>query len=282
MSEAERTAGQGSERLVVKVGGEVIAEDATRARVARDVAALVGLGHRVFVVHGGGPQATALQKRLGQEPRIVGGRRITDAAALEVMKQSVAGAVNVDLVSALCAAGLRAVGLAGVSAGLVLARRRPPVVVPGAGEEPIDLGLVGDVVSVNADLLRSLSDAGYLPVVSCLGGDAKGAVYNINADVVAGEVAVALRAHRLLHLTGTPGVLRDPRDPSTRFARLSPQVARDAIAAGQIRGGMIPKVLESLARLDGRLAIHILSAQTEGGLLAEVSHPGSVGTVFER
>lgn len=270
-----------AERLVVKLGGEVIADAATLRRVCGDIANLCADRHRVFVVHGGGPQATALQKALGLEPRIVGGRRITDAATLQVVTQSVAGGVNVELVAALCAAGLRAVGLSGVSAGLVRAHRRPPVVVTGAGAEPIDLGWVGDVESINTELLTLLSSDGYLPVVSCLGGDARGGVYNINADIVAGEVASALHADRLLHLTGAPGVLADAGDPSTRFPVLTASAARAAILAGQIKGGMIPKVEESLARLDGRIgAIHILSAQTEGGLRAEVSDPGSVGTVL--
>jgi acetylglutamate kinase len=266
--------------MVVKAGGEVAADAEALAGVARDLGNLAR-DARLCVVHGGGPQATELSRRLGIAPRIVGGRRITDAETLEVMKMVLAGSVNLALVGALCAAGLRAVGLAGPSAGLVRARRRPPVVVTGAGPEPIDLGHVGDVTAVNTSLLEMLAEAGYLPVVASLGGGEAGEVYNINADIVAGAVAEALGAARLFHLTGVPGVLRDPADPATRIPRLTAAEARAAIAEGRIRGGMIPKVEESLKVLGrGVGAIHIVGARTQGALSAEASAPGSVGTVL--
>lgn len=269
--------------LVVKVGGEVIADPTLRHNLAHGLADLRRSGHRVVVVHGGGPQATALSERLGLQPHIVGGRRVTDAETLLVMQRVLAGEVSVTLVAALTAAGLSAVGLSGTSAGLVRARRRPPVVVTGGGPQPIDLGFVGDVVSVNTALLELLLGAGHVPVLCSLGGDAVGGVYNINADIVAGEVAEALAAERLLHLTGAPGVLRDAKDATTRISHLTIETAKAFIAAGQIKGGMIPKVEESLARLHGRIgAIHICGAATPNGLGAEVAEPGSVGTVFVR
>jgi len=269
--------------IVVKVGGEVVADLALRKNLARGIRALHDEGERVVVVHGGGPQATALAKRLGLEPHIVGGRRITDLETLQVMMRVLAGEVNVTLVSALTAVGLRALGLSGSSAGLVRAQKRPPVVVSGGGPEPIDMGFVGDVVSINVSLLEALSDDGYLPVLGSLGGDDAGAVFNINADIVAGEVAEALGAERLIHLTGAPGVLADVNDPSSRFSTLTASAARAAIAAGKIKGGMIPKVEESLARLHGRIgAIHIVGAATPDGIAAEVRSPGSVGTVLVR
>jgi acetylglutamate kinase len=266
--------------VVVKVGGEVVAGPAMHA-VAAGVAELRRAGERVVLVHGGGPQATDLQKRLGQTPRVVAGRRITDAAALEVMKMTVAGKVNVDACAALVAAGLSPVGLHGASSLAVRAVRRPPRVVTGGGPEPIDFGFVGDVTGVNVALLALLVDAGYVPVVACLGADPEGACYNINADVVGGQVAVALAAKALLLVSDVPGVLRDVDDPSSRIPRLTVDDGRKAIADGTVKKGMIPKLEESFAAIaQGVRAVHIVGAVGPEDLAREVAHPGSVGTVL--
>jgi acetylglutamate kinase len=183
------------------------------------------------VVHGGGPQATELQTRLGQTSRIVAGRRITDADALEVMKMVVAGKVNVDVCAALVASGTKPVGLHGASALAVQAVRRLPRVVTGGGPEPIDFGYVGDVTGINVELIALLSEAGYVPVVACLGADPQGNVYNINADAVANRLAVALDAKALVLVSDVPGVLRDVTDPGSRMPRLSCREGKEAIAA---------------------------------------------------
>ena len=258
--------------VVVKLGGEVVA-GAEAASIARDVRALVEDGHRVVVTHGGGPQATALSKRLGLESRIVGGRRITDDATLEVMKMTIAGQVNVDLCSRLRAAGCRPVGVHDV----VEARKRPPKVVSGGGPEPIDFGHVGDPTGFDLPLLERLVEGGWLPVVACLGNGAAGEVFNINADIVANQLAGALKADALLLVTGVPGVLRDVKDPESRIARLTVEEGKRAIADGTVSGGMIPKLEESFAALAlGARAIHIVA----GDLARAVRDPGSVGTVL--
>jgi len=266
--------------IVVKVGGEVLAGGQTGA-LAADLAELRRRDARLIVVHGGGPQASELQQKLGQEPRQVAGRRVTDAATLDVMKMVVAGKLNVDLCAALVAAGIRPVGLHGASALAVRAEKRPPRVVTGGPPEPVDFGHVGDVVGFATDLFDLLLVVGYVPVVACLGADAAGAVYNINADIVANQLAQTLRADHLFLVTSTPGVLRDVKDPASRFPRLSAREARLAIADGVISGGMIPKVEEALAVLDrGVGAIHILGKLAPGDLLREADEPGSVGTVL--
>lgn len=267
--------------LVVKVGGEVAADPAALRALGSDLLVLGERGLRACVVHGGGPQATELSRRLGIQPRLVGGRRITDAETLEVMKMVLPGPVGLALVAAFTSAGLRPLGLAGPSGALVRARKRPPVRVTGAGDELIDMGHVGDVVGIDTGLLELLAGAGYLPVVASLGGDEAGTVYNINADIVAGAAAAALGAAHLFHLTGAPGVLADPNDPTSRVPRLRTVEARAAIAAGSIRGGMIPKIEESLKVLGrGVGAVHIIGAGIAGALVAEVDAPGSVGTVL--
>src|SRR5580700_1914417 len=205
--------------IVIKIGGEV-AGSAHAAVLASEVRALVQDGARVAIVHGGGPQATALQKKLGLPTTQVAGRRVTDAATLDVMKMTL-GAINIDLCATLLAAGVSAVWLHGACAQLVRAVKRPPKVYAGAGPEPVDLGLVGDVVGFNVPLLDALWAAGHVPVIACLGADERGDIYNINADMVGNQLAAELKAERLFLVTSTPGVLRDIDDPSSRLAKLT-------------------------------------------------------------
>jgi acetylglutamate kinase len=267
-----------SDVVVVKLGGEVVASTHMQA-IAADVAEMQARGVRVIVVHGGGPQATDLQKRLGQTPRIVAGRRITDAETLEVMKMIVAGKVNVDACSALVAAGARPVGLHGASALTVRAVKRPPRVVTGAGPDPIDFGHVGDVTGVNEELLSLLGGAGYTPVVACLGADEQGRVYNIN--IVANRLAIALDARALVLVSDVPGVLRDVSDAGSRIPRLSVADGKKAIADGTVTKGMIPKLEESFAAIaEGVRAVHVVGRLERGQLAREVAAPGSVGTVL--
>jgi acetylglutamate kinase len=262
---------------VVKLGGEVLAPPAI-GQVAADLARARAGGGRLVVVHGGGPQATALSKRLGIEPRVVGGRRITDEATLDVMKMVVAGQLNVDLVAALRAAAVDAVGLHGAS-GLIRAERRPPRAVSGSGGGPVDFGLVGDVVGFDLALLALLDGAGYLPVVACLGTSERGQVLNINADVVASRLAAALHCGTLVAVTAVGGVRRDAGDPASRIPRLTISEARAAIADGAVRGGMIPKLEEAFVPLEAGAvaAVHIVGP---GEIAASLAAPGSVGTVL--
>ena len=271
---------------VLKFGGEVIADAPALAAVLADVARLTAAGWKFAICHGGGPQANALQERLGLQPVKVGGRRVTDEATLQVMKYVLAGELSVDVVAAALAAGLGgALGISGVSAGLVSARKRPPSRVSGGGEELVDFGLVGDVVEIRTAVIEHLWAGGYTPVINTLGVGLATAgfacpVFNINADTVSSAIAGALKVDHLFLMTGVPGVLRDKDDPSTRIARLSAAEARGAIEMKVIVGGMIPKVEEALANLAlGIGAVHILGANA-GALQAEAATPGSVGTVL--
>ena len=251
------------------------------AVLARDLRVLVDGGARVALVHGGGPQASDLQKRLGLTPTQIAGRRVTDAATLDVMKMVLAGKLNVDLCAALLAAGLSPLGLHGASGHVVRAARRPPAVYPGAGPDPVDLGFVGDVTGFNLDLLELLWSAGHVPVIACLGADAAGTIYNINGDLVGNQLAAALAAERLFLVTSTPGVLRDLHDPASRLTQLTCAEARQAIAEGVVTGGMITKLEEAMAVIDqGVGAIHILGKLGAGDLVRAVREPGSVGTTL--
>lgn len=265
--------------VVVKLGGEVVKGPYLSA-ICGD---LKELAHTrpVVVVHGGGPQATELQKQLGQTPNVVAGRRITDAATLDVMKMTVAGQVNVDLCAALVRAGARPVGLHGASSCVVRAVKRPPRVVAGGGPDPIDFGHVGDVVGLGEELLATLVSAGYLPVLASLGADETGAVYNINADVVANRVAVFLDAAALVLVTDVPGVMGDLADPATRIPRITRADKARLIAEGVVTKGMIPKLEESFAAIaEGVRAVHVVGRLAPTDLFREIEAPGSVGTVL--
>jgi len=265
--------------IVVKIGGEVVGsgEAALLGQDLRELSA----NHRIAIVHGGGPQATELQKKLGLTTTQIAGRRVTDAATLDVMKMVIAGKLNVDLCAALLAAGLSPVGLHGASGHVVKATRRPPKPYPPAAPEPVDLGFVGDVTGFNLELLQLLWSAGHVPVIACLGADAEGGTFNINADLVGNQLAAALEADRLFLVTSTPGVLRDINDPASRLAKITVAEAKQAIVDKVVTGGMIPKLEEAMSVIDqGVGSIHILGKLSSGDLVRAVREPGSVGTTL--
>lgn len=274
----------GGRWFVVKIGGELAQDQAKlAASVGNAIRVFHEAGVRVAVVHGAGPQATELQKKLGIESKMIGGRRFTDEATLSVMKMALAGQVSVDVAAAMRRARVPALCTTGVSAGLIEARRRPPSVITGAGPEPIDLGLVGDVTRVDVEAFDRIAHAGFVPVLGSISGDAEGNVFNINADTVATRVAAQLKAAKLFLVSNVPGVLRDKNDPKTRIPRLTPKEAKAQITSGVIQGGMIPKVEESLLMLDeGIEAIHIVGIDPVSAILDEARESGSAGTAFLR
>ncbi len=266
--------------IVIKLGGEIV-QSPELDLVAGDVGALVAAGHRVTLVHGGGPQASALQKRLGLEPTMIAGQRRTDAATLEVMKYVVAGQLNVDLCGRLLARGVRPVGLHGASGHAIRAVKRPARVMPGAGPEPVDLGLVGDVTGFNLELIHDLHARGYVPVLACLGCDDRGQALNINGDTVASQLAGALTADALVLVTSAPGVLRDLKDPASRVPRIARADFERMVADGTVSGGMIPKLQESFDVLKGGArSVVIIGRLAPGDLQRAVTEPGSAGTVL--
>lgn len=269
--------------FVVKLGGEMVRERHALDGLAAQVSLLHSLGIRLVVVHGGGPQATELSRRLGQEPRIVAGRRVTDDAALEVAKMVYAGTLNIEVLSALRSHQVQAVGLSGVDAELVTARRRPPVRVvdDAGGTVEVDYGHVGDVERIDPGVLTTLMEARFVPVVASLAGDEHGAVYNVNADTVAESIAIALRAQKLIFLTGVPGVLRNPADPSTLVTFADPDDLAELVASGAITGGMRPKIDACIrAATSGVERTHIIDGRAPDSLLLEVFTGSGYGTMI--
>jgi acetylglutamate kinase len=269
--------------FVVKLGGEVLGEAEVLEQVTGQLALLSSLSIRLVVVHGGGPQATALSRRLGVEPRMVAGRRITDDAALEVAKQVYAGQLNVDLLAALRAHRVQAVGLSGVDAELITAHRRPPVqVVDDTGQTVrVDYGHVGEVDRVDPRILNTLVEARFVPVVASLAGGDDGEVFNVNADTVAESLAVAMRAQKLIFLTGAPGVLRDRNDPATLVTFADPDDLAGLMASGLLSGGMRPKVEACIRAATGGVErTHIIDGRAPDALLLEVFTGAGCGTMI--
>jgi acetylglutamate kinase len=270
--------------VVVKLGGDVL-EGPALDRVAEDLHAAhagggPGGGHgRLVVVHGGGAQVTALSAKLGLPTTMISGRRVTDAATLDVLKLVVAGRLNVDLCAALRRRGVPAVGLHAGS-GIIAAVRRPPRLLSGAGPDPVDLGLVGDVTGFDLSLLDCLWAADNLPVLSCLGMDPHGQVLNINADMTSSMLAAALGARTLVAVTAVGGVRRDKDDPASRIARLDVAGAKAAIASGQVQGGMIAKLEEAFVPLGA--GVGSVQIVAPGEIAAGLRAPGCAGTLLVR
>ncbi len=269
--------------FVVKLGGEVLAGSEVLDHVAAQIGLLHSLGIRLVVVHGGGPQASALSRRLGVEPRMAAGRRITDDTGLEVATMVYAGTLNVELLRTLRAHDLQAVGLSGVDADLITARRRPPVQVrdDDGVTRTVDYGHVGDIESVDPRVLFTLLDGRFIPVVASLAGDRAGQVYNVNADTVAEVLATALRAQKLIFLTGAPGILRNPADPGSLVTFADADDLSALMADGTITGGMRPKVEACLrATANGVERTHIISGAAPDALLLEVFTGAGCGTMI--
>lgn len=267
--------------VVVKIGGGLADKAESLARITSDIEVLRGQGLAVVLVHGGGPQATDLSKKLGLSTQMVGGRRVTCESTLEVMKMVLCGAVSTTILSAFRKAGIPAAPLSGVADDVIQAIRRPPRIVSGGGGDPVDFGHVGDIEKIGTRLLVTLGSAGIVPVLNSLGADHDGNVLNINADIAATRVAEALGAEALFLVTGAPGVLQDPEDPTTRIPILDESSSEYWIREGIISGGMIPKLEESFGALRRGLGcVHILDAATPGGLEKEWNEPGSVGTAL--
>jgi len=269
--------------FVVKLGGDVMSDPEALDHVTQQVSLLASLSIRIVVVHGGGTQATALSRRLGVEPVIVAGRRVTDDTALEVAKMVYAGTLNTDLLASLRAHAVPAVGLSGVDGHLLTARRRPPVrVTDDAGAlREVDYGHVGDIEAVDTGVLRTLLDARFVPVVASLAGDDDGHVYNVNADTVAESLAVALKAMKLIFLTGAPGVLRDRADPSSLVTFADPDDLAELMASGALAGGMRPKVEACIRAATGGVErTHIIDGRAPDALLLEVFTGAGCGTMI--
>jgi acetylglutamate kinase len=270
--------------FVVKLSGKVTDEQENLVSLAEELALLHQVGIRVCVIHGGGKQLSDLAVQLGIEQTIINGRRVTDDATLDMAKMIFAGKVNTDILAALRRRGVEAVGLSGVDGNTIVAVRRPlkEIVNRETGARGVvDFGHVGDVVEVNDRLIRVLLDHDYLPVVSSLGADDEGHVFNINADTIAAEIAVRLEAEKLVMLSDVDGIYLRPGEKATKISRLSASEVEALISDGVATGGMIPKlqnITEILRR--GVRSAHIIKGSLRNALLSEVFTDEGTGTMI--
>jgi acetylglutamate kinase len=256
--------------VVIKYGGHAMTDDSLRASFAVDVVLLKYIGVRPVIVHGGGPQIGATLDRLGKESTFIDGLRVTDAETMEVVEMVLGGRINREIVELVQQGGGRAVGLTGSDGAMLRVRKK---LVDGK-----DLGRVGEVVSVDPEVVSSMSRAGFVPVIAPIGADENGLTYNINADEAAGAIASALEAEKLMLLTDVEGV----RDSDGQLIqRLTVEQARKHITEGTIREGMIPKVrccIDALA--DGVVRTHIVDGRVLHAVLLEIFTDGGVGTLL--
>jgi acetylglutamate kinase len=259
--------------LVIKYGGAAMEQADLKEQFARDVLLLRLVGIPPVIVHGGGPQIGALSRRLGKEPQFVGGMRVTDAETVEIVEMVLVGRINKEIVGLINVHGGRAVGLSGKDGNLIRARKRLHRAADG---QLVDIGLVGEVEAINPEAIRLLEESGFIPVIAPVGVGAGGETYNINADLVAGEIGAALRAEKLIHLTDVPGINgEDGRLIST----LTRREAERLIKAGVIDGGMLPKVESALRALEGGAGkAHIIDGRVPHAILLEIFTKEGIGT----
>ena len=270
--------------FVVKLGGNLCEPGRVLDDLIDQLSLLAQLGIKLVVVHGGGRQATALGERLNVKPDIFAGRRITNDATLEIVKMTLGGLVNTDVVAAFRQAGVRAVGLSGVDADLITARRRPVQSLrdPSNGQtRDVDFGHVGDVERVDVSVLTHLLARDFVPVVCSLAADEAGRVLNINADTVATRIAIALCAAKYFLLTDVDGVMRDPRDPRTLLPYLDLQQLEELVRSGVVDGGMLPKLAACADAVRGGVPrVHIVNGTTSDALLGEIFTNEGCGTLL--
>ena len=263
--------------IVVKIGGACLERPGLRKRLAQDLAVVQALGARVVLVHGAGPQVDALQRALGEEPRKVGGRRVTSAKALRALRHATLGELNGELAALVEAAGARALGLCAGTGGILTAQRRPPVVTP---EGEVDFGQVGDLIASDPTPLAALLDAGVVPVLSPPAGDGQGGFLNVNADLAAAHVAVALGARKLVLCTSSAGILTDPEDPGSLVSTLTLDELARHLESGVLRDGMAVKAQAIRLALEGGVQrVHVVSGTSDDGLLGELFTTHGTGTL---
>jgi acetylglutamate kinase len=261
--------------VVVKYGGNAMLNEDLKKAVMEDIVLLNTIGIQVVLVHGGGPEINHMLERVGKESKFVNGLRYTDAETMEIVQMVLTGKLNKDIVGILLQQGGKAVGLSGVDSGLLRAKK--------IDKDGADLGFVGDVTEVNPEIVRSLLDQGFIPVIStvALGEQGDDARYNINADTAAAKIAVALGAEKFVQLTNVPGVLRDVNNPDSLIKRIAREAVPSMIATGVISSGMIPKIECCLTALKGGVPrTHIIDGRVPHSLLIEMFSDRGIGTML--
>ena len=265
--------------FVIKYGGNAMVNEELKKSVIQDIVLMKCIGINPIVVHGGGPEITGMLKQVGKQSSFVAGLRVTDAETAAIAEMVLVGKINTEIVSLLNQYGGRAVGLNGKDSDLIVAKKTMATIYENGQAREVDIGYVGDVVKINANIIRILMNNSYIPVIAPIGSGLKGETYNINADYVAGEVAAAVGAAKLVLLTDVEGIYRDYHDKSTFVSTLPFSEAQDMVKTGSIDGGMIPKVEACIRALAGGVdKTHIVDGRQPHSLLLEVFTATGIGT----
>lgn len=268
--------------VVIKYGGHAMVDPVLKESVIMDVLLLHSVGIRPVLVHGGGPEINAMLKKMGIESQFVRGLRVTDAQTMEIAQMVLLGKLNTEIVSLLNRFGGKGVGLSGKDAQLLLAAKKPMLMPNSQGQmEVVDLGCVGEIQSVNPDILETLLGQGYIPVISPVASGGDGETYNVNADTAAGKIAEALKADKLLLLTDVSGILRDVSDKDSLISTISREEVDQLVEQGILSGGMLPKVECAISALESGVgSVHILDGRLSHAILLELFTDGGIGTMF--
>jgi acetylglutamate kinase len=270
--------------IVVKIGGHAMVNKRLMENVIEDIVLLRYVGMQPVLVHGGGPEISEKMEKMGKKPEFVSGLRITDEETLEIARMVLVGNINTSIVALIGKHGGKGVGLSGKDGRMITARKKEPqrVVYEGA-EREVDLGWVGETEVINPEIIMIMAGKGYIPVISPIAVDTKGHSLNLNADTVAGDIAAALMARKLISLTDVSGVLRSPDDATTKISRMTVVQAREYIQSGIIAGGMIPKIHASIRAVEsGVQNAHIINGNVPHSLLLELFTDEGVGTMIGR
>jgi len=267
--------------VVIKYGGHAMINDDLKQAVIKDVILMKLIGINPVIVHGGGPEITDMLNRLNIPSQFVAGCRVTDAATMEIVEMVLVGKINKEIVARINRHGGKAVGLSGKDANLIEAVRKMGRSVDSEGRETLqDIGLVGDVKKINPEIIQTVINEGYIPVVAPVGVGEEGESYNINADYVAGEIAAALNADKLILLTDVEGIFEDYNNRDTLISELRLGEVQERIAGGVISGGMIPKVECCVRALRGGVkTTHILDGRIPHSILLEIFTDKGIGTM---
>ncbi|BDZ68940.1 acetylglutamate kinase [Methanobacterium ferruginis] len=271
-------------KIMIKYGGHAMIDATAKSSTARDTVLLKYVGMQPMVVHGGGPEISRSMSKLGKEPKFIGGLRITDQETMEIVKMVLVGKISTEIVANIGLHGGKGVGLSGKDNLLLKARKRSPQVVVNqeTGEElMVDLGLVGEIESINPEILDVLTENQYIPVISPIGVDEKGDTLNLNADTVAGEVAGEVGAEKLIILTDVPGILADHSDPESLIKRVNIEEVLELMEDGTVRDGMLPKVSTCIRALEnGVKSAHIIDGRVKHSILLEIFTKDGIGTMI--
>lgn len=261
--------------VVIKYGGAALVNEEIKSTIVKDIALMKFVGFKPVVVHGGGKDINKALEAVGIEPKFKDGLRVTDEPTMEVVQQVLAGKVNKDLTTELCLHGINAVGICGKDACFMKVKKAMP--------NGMDIGLVGEVTDVNTDLINTLVDNDFVPVISSIGVDEEGKSYNVNADYAAVAVAGALKAEKLVFVTDVAGIMRDVNDPNSVISVIKEDEVNELIEDGTISGGMLPKVQCCMAGVNaGVKNVHILDGRTAHCLILEIFTNKGIGTLIEK